>query len=142
MTVRQVLCVIAFALAPCIAGAADGPKKCTVQDATAAETQAPAKSWDELYQSYRRYSQCDDGSVAEVFSNSVAQLLATHWEELDDLTKLASAHPSFANFVLRHTDVTMSLDQALAIKANASDKCPQASKNFCGRILLRMNEFK
>jgi hypothetical protein len=95
-----------------------------------------------LYQSYRRYGQCDDGSVAEVFSNSTALLLSGHWDAVGELTKLVKAHPSFGKFVLRHTDVTMSLDQAESIKGNARDRCPADSKDLCERILHRMSEFK
>ena len=86
--------------------------------------------------------QCDGASVAEVFSNSVALLLAEHWDTLGDLNVLANAHPSFERFVLRHTDVTMSLVQAETIKGNASNKCPADSKSLCERILHRMSEFK
>jgi hypothetical protein len=142
MKIKEGLCVLMFIVASCLAASAHALEKCSQHAAIAAETQAPAKTWGDLYQTYRRYVQCDDGSVAETFSNSVAQLLAGHWDTIGELSTLAKAHPSFERFVLRHTDVTMSKDQAETIKGNARDKCPDESKGLCGRILHRMSEFK
>jgi len=115
---------------------------CTQADAIAAETQAQATTWPDMYASFRRYVQCDDGSVAEGFSNSVALLLSEHWDKIEELAKMGRAHHSFERFVLRHTDVTMTLDQANLIKRKAHDECPAGAKELCGRILKRMDEFK
>jgi hypothetical protein len=134
------LLLVTFLL--CSGLAAAQAKECTPADAAAAESLVPAATWGALYQSYRKYAQCDDGSVAEVFSNSVALLLSGHWDAVSELTKLDKAHPSFGKFVLHHTDVTMSLDQAGSIRGNARDRCPADSKGLCERILHRMSEFK
>jgi hypothetical protein len=142
MSLKATLVALLVAVLPCIGLAADQPKECTKADAAAAETQAPAATWGGLYRSYRRYGQCDDGSVAEVFSNAVASLLSGHWDTVNELTRLAKAHSSFGVFVLHHTDVTMRLNQAELIKGNARDKCPTDSKQLCQRILHRMSEFK
>jgi len=142
MSCNRILWVYLFAIAPCIAVSADKARTCSKDDAIAAETQEAAKTWKDFYRSYLRYAQCDDGSVAEAFSNSVAMLLAEHWDRITDLNSLTTAHRSYGAFVLRHTDVTMSFDQAQAIKRSATDKCPGDAKLLCERILHRMSEFK
>jgi len=53
--------------------------KCTQAAARAAETQPRPQTWSRLYVTFGRYGQCDDGSVAEAWSEFVATLLAEHW---------------------------------------------------------------
>jgi hypothetical protein len=142
MKTTEALSAFILGLLACVTTSAGGSEKCSREAAISAETQAAAETWPELYQSFRRYAHCDDGAVAEVFSSSVALLLAEHWDAIDKLTDLAKAHPSFGRFVLRHIDVTMSLSQAETIRGNATDRCPEASKGTCERILKRMSEFK
>ena len=142
MNAKRILCLVIVTLAPHVTTSAEDIGKCTRDAAIAAETQPAPTTWRDLYKSFGRYVQCDDGSVAEAFSNSVALLMAEHWDTIGDLNKLAKAHPTFASFVLRHTDVTMSLDQARAIKGNAQERCPVDSRHLCDRILHRMSEFK
>jgi hypothetical protein len=139
---NKILYLAAVVLAPHITTWAEDTSKCTRDAAIAAETQSTPNSWRDLYKSFRRYVRCDDGAVAEVFSSSVALLLSEHWDTIGDLNTLAKAHPTFGSFVLRHTDVTMSLDQAKAIKGNAQERCPVDSRDLCDRILHRMREFK
>lgn len=142
MNTTRDLCVVLL-LALCSTRAIAGAERsCARQDAIAAETQVSAKTWGDLYRTYRRYAQCDDGSVSETFSDSVAILLAAHWDRIYDLAALSSSHPSFEQFVILHVDVTMSLDQAKVIKRNATERCPNVAKRICGRILSRMAEFK
>jgi len=133
--------IVFFALYVCPAWGAE-PVKCTRKAAIAAETQTRPKTWAELYISYRHYVQCDDGSVAEAYSDFVGQMLAEQWETIEELNSLSKDHPSFGRFVLRHTDVTISLQQATAIKKNAESNCPVTAQTLCNRILNRMREWK
>jgi hypothetical protein len=52
---------------------------------------------------------CDDGSIAEGFSESVTRLLADDWEALPALQSLTTMDASFQTFVLRHIDETAPL---------------------------------
>ena len=73
-----------------------------------AERQTDAlKSWNSVYRFYARFSQCDDGGIAEGTSDAVAKLLANHWDTVTELVKLISSHKGFENFVLRHVDETI-----------------------------------
>lgn len=66
-----------------------------IQCTQAAEAQPRPQTWARLYVTFGRYGQCDDGSVAEAWSDFVATLLAEHWESLSDLHALTAAYPSF-----------------------------------------------
>jgi len=142
MNAKIIMCISILAVMPHVGARAGARDTCSREAAIAAETQATPKTWADLYKSFRSFHQCDDGAVAEVFSDAVAILLADHWETIRDLNALVKAHPSFGKFVLRHTDVTMSLDQAQTLKGNARDKCPASTRQLCERILRRMREFK
>lgn len=122
-------------------GAEAAPQKCTREDAIKAETSASTlKTWQDVYSSYRRYKQCDDGAISEGYSASVADLLATHWDRVGELAKLSNAHPDFERFVLRHIDETMTMDQGNAIKDNAGRKCPAGARHTCDSIRARFVE--
>src|SRR6266851_7181874 len=82
---------------------------CTGEQAKKAEAEADQlKGWNAVYRSFVRYGHCDDGAIAEGYSDSVAKLLANHWAEIQDLRKLTLESPEFSNFVLRHIDELMS----------------------------------
>ena len=114
------------------------PETCTREDAIKAETQEPAKSWDELYASFRRYHQCDDGAIAEGYSDNVATLMAEHWNELGKFKALAIKNPKFERFVLRHLDETMSSSQGQTIMNNVRQKCSPSLIVLCKKIKARM----
>jgi hypothetical protein len=122
----------------CISAQAE-TTKCTQAAASAAETQPRPQTWARLYVTFGRYGQCDDGGVAEAWSDFVATLLAEHWEVLPDLHALTAAHPSFKKFVLRHLDETINQDQAEAIAHNARENCPANTRKLCDQILRRVS---
>jgi hypothetical protein len=117
------------------------PLPCTQAAASAAETQPRPQTWARLYVTFGRYGQCDDGSVAEAWSDFVATLLAEHWEALPELHALAVAHSSFKKFVLRHLDETINQDQAEAIAHHAQRNCPVKSRALCDQIWVRVSAF-
>src|SRR5262245_10380053 len=81
------------------------PAACTGTEAAKAETDAASlKSWSDLYRAYDRYEHCDDGAVAEGYSNAVGGMLSQRWGEIVKLGSLVEKHPSFKSFVLGHLD--------------------------------------
>lgn len=116
-----------------VASAAQGA--CTRQDAMRAETEADSlRTWEQVFAAYERYRQCDDGAIAEGYSASIAALLADRWDDLEELLTLTHAHPKFEIFVLRHVDVTMTLDQGKAIQENVRSRCPRGGSLLCAAI--------
>ena len=119
--------------------AALSPRTCTLEqgemalkDVVAASPQT--KSWDVLYQQFVRYRKCDDGAVAEAFSESVIRLLTDRWPEVLALTSLSKADPAFRIFVLQHIDA--SLDNADLTKAaqSARRSCVPGAMALCRQI--------
>jgi hypothetical protein len=66
-------------------------KKCTKTEAMEAEKEADSlKDWDQVYRSYKRFSQCDDGAIAEGYSESITKLLAEDWKSSNRLLVLTN----------------------------------------------------
>jgi hypothetical protein len=114
----------------------DNPKKpCTRQEAMAAENDVDnSKNWDSLYKSYQRFSHCDDGAIAEGYSDDVGNLLANNWEEFPKLAKLAHANHGFQRFVIKHVDDTVPADTLKKIYENAKSHCPAGEGQLCRLI--------
>src|SRR5258708_37011606 len=66
-------------------------RKCPKGEAMEAEKQAGSlKDWDQVYRSYKRFSQCDDGAIAEGYSESITKLLAEDWKSSNRLLVLTN----------------------------------------------------
>ena len=94
---------------------------------------AARHSWDEMYDAFHRFSLCDDGGIAEGFSDSVANLLASHWDDLHDLEHLAEANKAFRAFVLKHIDATASEKDLRRILEHTKN-CPGYARPICRDI--------
>jgi hypothetical protein len=122
-----------------IAGLAGSAKATTQKVCTEAEVKAAQKEadqlsdWDSVYRSFKRFAHCDEGGIAEAYSDSVGRLLARDWKHLDALVRL-TADPGFEEFVIRHIDETMSEDEAALVINNARLHCPPGAKRLCRSI--------
>src|ERR1700676_1997055 len=113
--VATLTCVLVLGVIACGGVLADS-NGCTGALSVEGDVQRKPTNWKELYQSYERYRSCDDGALAEAYSDYVAYLLARKWSEVKTLAVLARAHPDFETFVLRHVDEMMSPEQAKTIQ--------------------------
>lgn len=114
-------------------------RQCSQTDAMKAEAESPSlETWDDVFNSYLRYRQCDDGAISEGYSASTAALLASHWDRMHELKKLVSLHPDFLRFVIHHIDETMTADEGLAIKEHVQSGCP-AECIICEEIRRRLH---
>lgn len=110
-------------------------KACTEAEADKALDQADQlKDWDAVYRSFNRFSRCDDGAVAEGYSDTVGRLLAHDWKDFSALSKLVAADKRFASFVLGHIDETLPSDELQTIETNAKQKCPAGESVLCKKI--------
>ena len=67
-------------------------ERCSQADAIAADKDLDRlKSWAAVYRTFGLYRQCDDGSIAEGYSDAVAILLTEHWPEVTALARLAKS---------------------------------------------------
>lgn len=92
------------------------------------------KTWDDLYSSYKKFRQCDDGAIAEGYSDFVARTLANRWDELSTLNKLVAKDADFRIFVVRHVDATADFGDLAKTSANAQRRCPRGAEALCAAI--------
>lgn len=95
------------------------------------------RTWDALYKSYKSYRLCDDGAIAEGYSDSVARILAHHWGTLPRFASLGKEDDGFRKFVLRHIDATDDTEDLAVIEKNAKGRCPAGLTALCGDISRR-----
>ncbi|MBE1161798.1 hypothetical protein IGX34_15555 [Dyella sp. 7MK23] len=108
-----------------------------------AETEASTlKTWASVFTSYQHYKQCDDGAIAEGYSDSIADLLAAHWDQVGELNKLAIAHPEFEGFVIRHLDDLMTPVQSTVIRTQAKSSCPASASKLCEAIEKQFSDLE
>jgi hypothetical protein len=109
-------------------------KVCTETEAKEAQKEADQLSdWDSVYRSFKRFAHCDEGGIAEAYSDSVGRLLARDWKHLNAFVRLTSDQ-GFEEFVIRHIDETMSEDEAALVINNARLHCPPGAKRLCRSI--------
>jgi hypothetical protein len=87
-----------------------------------------------LYKSFKSYGQCDDGAIAEGYSESVARILVDHWNTLPDLARLQSKDAEFRRFVLKHIDATLNVSDIRKIRKKASAQCPAGLRHICNEL--------
>jgi hypothetical protein len=107
-------------------------KKCTKAEAMEAEKETDSlKDWDQVYRSYKRFSQCDDGAIAEGYSESITKLLADDWESSNRLLALTNRSRGFRGFVLKHIDETVPADRLAKIATNVRSHCAARGRDLC-----------
>jgi hypothetical protein len=135
MSYRRRIIAVTFGcvLALFSAGAAYAQKHaCTSLEGRHALDEADAlRSWDALYKSYLTFGHCDDGAIAEGYSESAARILADHWNTLPRFVHLAGKDAEFEAFVIRHLDGTLNMDDVEKIKQDATMRCPIGLRPTC-----------
>jgi hypothetical protein len=115
--------------------------QCSRADAQAAvAVAATLRSWQSIYAAYERYGPCDDGAIAEGFTDSVVHLLATNWASLSDAQSLIAQNPAFRSFVISHINASADSDEIAKIAVLASTQCPLSATSLCKEILGAANE--
>jgi len=110
-------------------------RRCTNAEAREAESSVSRlNNWEGIYNSFKRFRHCDDGAIAEGYSDSVIRMLADRWTGLETLKKLTSSDQDFYTFVLRHIDATADKSEIEMIITNSSMHCPESAKAMCTAI--------
>jgi hypothetical protein len=116
-------------------GALADARVCTKEEAQVAEAvAATVRSWGQLHQQFERYSHCDDGAIAEGFSESVTLMLAEQWRSIYQLEMVLRSDPAFRVFITRHIDETVPAERLNRIVVNANKRCPRSLKGLCRDI--------
>ena len=110
-------------------------KSCSDAEETQAEKEVDSlKTWDQVYRSYKKFEQCDDGAVAEGYSDAVGKLLANDWGHFPRLVEFARTDRNFERFVVRHVDESLTNDILQKISKNVRTGCPTDAKALCSLI--------
>jgi hypothetical protein len=135
LVIRASCCFALFSLLGVSAWAGE----CTRQDADGADAALDhMASWQSIASVFRRFSKCDEGSIAEGFSDRISRLLADHWEQVPNLIALSRTTPGLESFVVRHLDETISLPDARKIEKLAWNSCPKEAEALCRRIKKKL----
>ena len=126
---------LALALLVLATGASAKAAQCTPDQANAADAVIDyIDSWKNMHLAFEQFQQCDDGAIAEGFSEADARLMADHWSNLSDGLAFLRADPSFKRFVIRHLDETDNNADLAKIDRLARMDCPAAAKSFCAEV--------
>jgi len=120
---------------------AASPTVCSMQLAAEAETVAArASSWNQLQEHFSRFAACDDGAIAEGFSDSATRLLADDWARIGDYDRLVANMPMFEAFVMKHIDESVPKERLRRIIRLATTACPNGLESRCRAIAERAQE--
>jgi hypothetical protein len=130
---REFAAILMLGLSACIVHAQQD--LCNSTEAQHAEMEAgTVRSWDALHKLYKSYRHCDDGAIAEGFSESVARILVDHWDTLLRLAEITAKAAPFQRFVLLHVDSTLDTNDLKTISRNAKTKCPSELRTICAEL--------
>ena len=111
---------------------------CDTTQAMRAENETDTlKTWRQIYDSFKRYSACDDGAIAEGYSDVIVKILARKWSEVPHLSILVAHDGHFRELVLRHIDATTDEKDLENVATNASKRCPRGDAKLCEDILRK-----
>lgn len=120
---------------------ADDSKPCSKKDEIYIERMAAkVTNWNQLHKLYKRYHQCDDGAIAEGFSESVSIILSQSWGQLGSLQLIIKKDASFETFVLNHLDETLPEERLQSIENLARNSCPGSARKLCDNILIKLKQ--
>jgi diphthamide synthase subunit DPH2 len=118
-----------------IASTCSAADKCSDADAQVAETTTGLmKTWPAIYSGFTNYGRCDDGGIAEGFTEAVVHLLASKWYSLPKAVVLVKKDPAFRTFFLKHIDASADTDELRKIKILAQSQCPAHLRELCTAI--------
>ena len=108
---------------------------CSRADEKAADKSIdPLGSWKEIHFAYMYFKACDDGGIAEGYSDGIAKIMANHWTSLPRVKPFIKADPAFETWFIRHLDETNSYDDSMKIDRLARTACPRGMRELCIEI--------
>ncbi len=128
--------VVAALLMGSASGARASAASCTRADQDAIASALPRlTTWSAIHAYVTIYApRCDDGWMAEGYSDVVVKTLASQWARVGDLARLAERDPAFRAFVIRHVDATTDRGDLRAVLANADRRCPRELTELCAAL--------
>jgi hypothetical protein len=95
--------------------------ECGLDDANRAESEAATlNTWRDLYDSFSRYKECDDGGIATGYTSSIVNILSSNDPRFGDLDRLRRDDGSLIPWIVNHLNETLSQTEWEAISENLS----------------------
>ena len=95
---------------------------------------AKVRSWADLVRHRKRYPHCDDGGIAEGYSEFVVHTLAQNWHSMTEVARLSRRDPTFRAFVLKHVDATTDERDLKKLRENALRHKLKGEEQLCREI--------
>ena len=100
-------------------------------------------SWRHVYQFFKKYRKCYDGSVAEGAEDKIQLLWADHWSTLPEMIAFTKKDREFKQFIWKRiSDEDFPRDEFERVVRHARTECPQVATNFCQAILSEAEKVK
>lgn len=94
-----------------------------------------AAGWGSLLRHQKAFGACDDGALAEGYSDAVVTLLANRWDQFYAFVILSARNPAFRRWAVRHVDASASTDDLKKVARNAARCSGNAeAKDLCGEV--------
>lgn len=111
---------------------------CSIYKAkTTEETIVGIKSWSDLDEHFAEFHSCDDGAIAEGYSDVISMLLTKKWKELNSL----KIDDEFKKFIVSHIDKTWKESEITSASNNVNSYCIDNIKEICEAIMILSNNF-
>jgi hypothetical protein len=91
-------------------------------------------NWFSLLKHHQVFVSCDDGALAEGYSDAVVTNFARQWNQFTAFAALAERHPDFRRWAIRHIDATASDEDLKQIMLNAAPCVDVKTKGLCRAI--------
>lgn len=102
---------------------------------TAEETIIGIKSWNDLDKHFSKFRNCDDGAIAEGYSDVISMLLTKKWKELNSL----KIDDEFKKFIVLHIDNTWQESKIISASNNVNHYCKDNIREICEAIVTLSN---
>jgi hypothetical protein len=93
-------------------------------------------SWHALQKHQRIFASCDDGALAEGYSDAVVKLLANHWERFPVFAALSQRDPAFRRWAIRHIDSSAASDDLKRVVRHAQPASIRCKRSSCAQALI------
>ena len=105
-------------------------KACAPAEASAAEKVIDrVVNWDQLYKVYKEYKHCDQGPVAEVYTEALLRCLV-EWKKVEVLANSMAQDKDYNAWIVRHLRASTPEDQK-SVYSRAKMSCPKGLDEFC-----------
>src|SRR3954453_12637619 len=110
--------LMSFVSVPSNAGANNACSTAMYKRADASLVSA-AVDWVSLMRHQKTFVSCDDGALAEGYSDAVVTRLAHRWDQFDAFVRLSARNPAFRRWAIQHIDASASTDDLMRVVGNA-----------------------